>query len=124
MKLRYTPQAILDLEEIKDYISFELQNPEAAKNIIHSIAKDTATLKEKPFIGVELRKKNRAGYQRTGFDFRKVYGDLRSRRICFYPSRAGHASGLSANDWNMVISTAVRSFLVFKAATEKMSSLL
>lgn len=57
MRLRYTPQAILDLEEIRDYISLELQNPEAAKNIIRSIAKDAAALKEMPSIGVELRKK-------------------------------------------------------------------
>ena len=57
MKLRYSSQAIWDLEEIRDYISFELQNPEAAKNIIRSIAKDTAALKDRPFIGVELRKK-------------------------------------------------------------------
>ena len=37
MKLRYSPQAIWDLEEIRDYISFELQNPEAAKNIITNL---------------------------------------------------------------------------------------
>ena len=30
MKLRYTPQAILDLDEISRYISEELQNPAAA----------------------------------------------------------------------------------------------
>ena len=57
MKIRYTPQAILDLEEIRDYISLELQNPEAAQNIIRSIAKDTAALKDMPWLGVELRKK-------------------------------------------------------------------
>lgn len=28
MNLRYTPQAILDLEEISDYISHNLQNAE------------------------------------------------------------------------------------------------
>ncbi len=57
MKLRYTPQAILDLEEIRDYISRELQNPEAAKNILRKIAKDAAALKAMPRLGVELRKK-------------------------------------------------------------------
>ena len=34
MNLRYTPQAILDLEQIRDYISHSLQNPDAAKNTI------------------------------------------------------------------------------------------
>lgn len=57
MRLRYTPRAILDLEEISDYISLELQNPQAAERIIHSIAKDAARLKEMPCLGVELRKK-------------------------------------------------------------------
>ncbi len=57
MRLRYTPQAILDLEDISDYISLKLLNPQAAENIIRSIAKDAAALKERPYLGVELRKK-------------------------------------------------------------------
>ena len=57
MKLRYTPQAIADIEEIRDYISQELQNPEAAKNILRKISKDAAALKAMPRLGVELRKK-------------------------------------------------------------------
>lgn len=57
MRLRYAPQAILNLEEIRDYITLELQNPETAKNIIRTIAKDAASLKERPYLGVELRKK-------------------------------------------------------------------
>ena len=57
MKLRYTPQAILDLEEIHDYISFNLQNPDAAKNLIRTIAGKTAALKDTPYLGVELRRK-------------------------------------------------------------------
>ena len=48
---------MLDLEEIKDYISLELMNPQAAKRIIASIAKDAARLKNQPYLGVELRKK-------------------------------------------------------------------
>ena len=31
MKLRYTPAAILDLQEIRDYIQNVLANPEAAQ---------------------------------------------------------------------------------------------
>ena len=57
MRLRYTPQAILDLEDIADYISLKLLNPQAAENIIRSIAKDAAAWKERPYLGVELRKK-------------------------------------------------------------------
>ena len=40
MNLRYTPQAMLDLQEIEDYISVELQNPDTARHIITSIARD------------------------------------------------------------------------------------
>ena len=57
MILRYTPQAMLDLEEISSYIAIELQNPEAAKHVIASIAKDASLLKSQPYLGVELRKK-------------------------------------------------------------------
>ena len=57
MKLRYTPQAILDLEEIRDYISYNLQNPDAAKNTIRTIARKAAALKDMPYLGVELRRK-------------------------------------------------------------------
>ena len=57
MKLRYTPEAILDLDEIKRYISQELDNPAAAKRIIAAIARDAALLKRHPYLGVELRKK-------------------------------------------------------------------
>ena len=57
MKLRYTPQAILDLDEIRSYVTLELQNPEAAQRIIRSIAEDAAALKDMPRLGVELRKK-------------------------------------------------------------------
>ena len=54
MILRYTPQAILDLQEIDDYISYELQNPDAAQRIIASIARDAARLKENPHLGFDL----------------------------------------------------------------------
>ena len=57
MKLRYTPQAILDLDEISRYISEELQNPAAAERILRSIAADAAALKDMPSLGVELRQK-------------------------------------------------------------------
>ena len=45
MNLRYTPQAMLDLQEIEDYISVELQSPDAARHIITSIARRDAVMK-------------------------------------------------------------------------------
>ena len=57
MKLRYTPAAICDLEEIETYIRDTLQNPDAAVSIITSIAADCAQLKDQPRLGAELRQK-------------------------------------------------------------------
>ena len=57
MNLRYTPAAIVDLEEIAGYISDVLLNPDAARGIIAGIARSCERLKEQPLLGVELRKK-------------------------------------------------------------------
>lgn len=57
MKLRYTPAAIADLEEIKSYIADTLLNPDAAFALMTGIAKACSHLKEQPFIGPELRQK-------------------------------------------------------------------
>ena len=55
MKLRYTPAAIADLEEIKSYIADTLLNPDAAANLMASIAAACALLKDQPLLGPELR---------------------------------------------------------------------
>lgn len=57
MKLRYTPAAICDLEEVESYIRDVLMNPDAAANIIGIIADSCAKLKEQPYMGGELRQK-------------------------------------------------------------------
>ena len=57
MKLRYTPAAIADLEEIKSYIADTLLNPDAAANLMASIAAACALLKAQPLLGPELRHK-------------------------------------------------------------------
>ena len=57
MKLRYTPEAMLDLQEIRDYIQDVLLNPEASRNVLKNIADSCAKLKDQPYMGVELRKK-------------------------------------------------------------------
>lgn len=57
MKLRYTPAAICDLEEISDYVTNTLQNPGAAQNIISKIARDCNRLKDQPRMGLELSRK-------------------------------------------------------------------
>lgn len=57
MNLRYTPSAILDLEEIRDYITDELQNPDAARNMLLRIVRDLSALKAQPHLGQTLRRK-------------------------------------------------------------------
>lgn len=57
MKLRYTPAAMNDLEEIKTYIAETLLNPDAAQQLVAGIAVSCAKLKEQPMLGAELRYK-------------------------------------------------------------------
>jgi plasmid stabilization system protein ParE len=49
MRLRYTPQARLDLAEIHDYIAFE--NPQAARRVIVIIRKAAEALSPNPMVG-------------------------------------------------------------------------
>ena len=61
MKLEYTPEAIKDLLECKDYIGKNLHNPKAAARIIKRILDTCALLKQFPEMGVSVEAK-------TGFE--------------------------------------------------------
>lgn len=61
MKLEYTPEAIQDLLECKDYIGKNLHNPKAAARIIKHILDACASLKQFPEMGVSVEAK-------TGFE--------------------------------------------------------
>ena len=61
MKLEYTPEAIKDLREIKDYIGKNLHNPKAAARITKSILDACAALKQFPEMGTSVAAK-------TGFE--------------------------------------------------------
>lgn len=50
-KIRLTPAAVTDLQEIKEYISKELYNPMAADRIINKIINDYTLLETSPFMG-------------------------------------------------------------------------
>ena len=54
MKLRINPLALQDLLSIKDYITNELGNPEAANNIIVKIIESYEKLNVFPLLGMEL----------------------------------------------------------------------
>ena len=54
MKLRYTPEALRDLQEIKRYIKSELHNPTAANRITKAILDGCAQLKQFPEMGVSI----------------------------------------------------------------------
>ena len=53
-KLKLSPAAQKDLQEIKIYISGELQNPAAAGNVLSRITKKLRSLMEYPHMGAPL----------------------------------------------------------------------
>ena len=61
MKLRYTPEALRDLQEIKRYIKSELHNPAAANRITKAILDGCSQLKQFPEMGVSIGAK--PGYE-------------------------------------------------------------
>ena len=61
MKLRYTPEALCDLQEIKRYIKSELHNPTAANRITKAILDGCGQLKQFPKMGVSIGAKT--GYE-------------------------------------------------------------
>lgn len=61
MKLRYTPEAISDLQEIKRYIKDTLHNPIAALRISKAMIDACSSLKSFPKMGISIESK-------TGFE--------------------------------------------------------
>ena len=57
MKLKYTPDAIADLQNTKAYISNVLRNPKAANRIIKQILDVCGSLKDHPNLGMSLEAK-------------------------------------------------------------------
>ncbi|MBQ7872202.1 MAG: type II toxin-antitoxin system RelE/ParE family toxin [Oscillospiraceae bacterium] len=57
MKLKYTPQALNDLQELKTYIGKTLHNVRAARRITKSILDSCGRLKEHPQLGMSLEAK-------------------------------------------------------------------
>ena len=57
MTLRYTPEAIRDLQETKHYISKVLCNPKAAARITKSILDSCGNLKNHPHLGMSVEAK-------------------------------------------------------------------
>lgn len=61
MKLRYTPEALRDLQEIKRYIKGELHNAPAANRIVKAILDGCTQLKQFPELGTSIEAKT--GYE-------------------------------------------------------------
>lgn len=57
MKLKYTPEAIADLQSVKVYISDVLHNPRAANRITREVLDSCGSLKEHPGLGMSLKAK-------------------------------------------------------------------
>lgn len=61
MKLRYTPEALRDMQEIKRYIKSDLHNPSAANRIVKMILDGCSQLKQFPELGPSIEAKT--GYE-------------------------------------------------------------
>ena len=57
MTLRYSPQAVRDLQEIRDYIRKVLHNPSASKRISKKLMDSCGHLKEHPQLGASVEEK-------------------------------------------------------------------
>lgn len=57
MNLRYSPDAQADLNDIKEYISLELDNPSAANNQVSRILDAITKNCDSPEIGIALKNK-------------------------------------------------------------------
>ena len=57
MKIKYTPAAIADLQELQNYIAKTLHNPKAAKRISKHIMDHCSLLKSHPYLGMSLSAK-------------------------------------------------------------------
>ena len=57
MKLKYTPEAIRDLQAIREYIGKILHNPKAARRIVGNIIEQCESLKEYPKMGISFRER-------------------------------------------------------------------
>jgi toxin ParE1/3/4 len=84
MKVRYTPEALKDLQEMGDYISKVLYNPKAAARIKKSILDSCGRLQDQPFPGLSVQEK-------TGYEI-----DLRflvcEKHLAFYRVEGGRIS--------------------------------
>ncbi len=54
-RIRFTPQSVADLDEIKRYLSFDLFNPQAATDLLTLIFEKIRTLAALPQTGARLR---------------------------------------------------------------------
>ena len=57
MKLRFSPEALNDLSEIKQYVGKDLGSPVATGKIISGILASCSLLKNQPKLGMELSKR-------------------------------------------------------------------
>lgn len=57
MKIIYKHQAVIDIQQMQEYIANVLKNKTAARNFSKRILKDISILKTNPYIGVSVQEK-------------------------------------------------------------------
>lgn len=84
-KIKLSPLAISDLQEIKSYISDDLSNPIAANRVINQIIDDYTLLETSPEMGISLSAKINITTDYRYLVSGKIHSVLQNgHRICIY----------------------------------------
>lgn len=84
-KINYSPRALKDLDEIWDYISFQLCNPSAAQNTVEGIMDKVDEIAPFPESGAKLEFENGldSGYRYVMFKNYLTFYRLRSDDVVY-----------------------------------------
>ena len=84
-KIGYSPRALKDLDEIWDYIEFELCNPSAAQNTVDGIMDKVDGIASFPEFGAKLVFENGldSGYRYVVFKNYLAFYRLRSNNVVY-----------------------------------------
>lgn len=83
-KVKLAPEALSDLDEIWEYISYVLKDPPAADRIVNGILDKTDMLSEQPMMGTPLYFKNdlNSGYRYVIYKNYMAFYRLSSDTVC------------------------------------------
>lgn len=81
-KINYSPRALQDLDEIWDYIEFELCNPSATQNTVDGIMDKVDEIASFPESGAKLHECVIKRYQNRNIHKKGIQCQIRELAIC------------------------------------------